>query len=138
MTARTLASYVQKTEDPRDYRVDFSKIHSTFGFEITKRVPDGIRTFRPASAGSDQRSGCSTIQECLTVPTVSFRSAFRYPGKRVGVRQECLEPVGFSPPASLLTVRTGNSQFTGAKYAVACATGTAALTSRFESQGSRR
>ena len=40
---RTLASYVQKTEDPRDYRVDFSKIHSTLGFEITKRVPDGIR-----------------------------------------------------------------------------------------------
>ncbi len=33
----------EKTEDPRDYRVDFSKIHSTLGFEITKRVPDGIR-----------------------------------------------------------------------------------------------
>lgn len=40
---RTLVEYVQKTEDPRDYRVDFSKIHSTLGFEITKRVPDGIR-----------------------------------------------------------------------------------------------
>jgi hypothetical protein len=39
----TLVTYVQKTEDPRDYRVDFSKIHSTLGFEITKRVPDGIR-----------------------------------------------------------------------------------------------
>lgn len=41
--SRTLVTYVQKTEDPRDYRVDFSKIHSTLGFEITKRVPDGIR-----------------------------------------------------------------------------------------------
>jgi nucleoside-diphosphate-sugar epimerase len=40
---RTLVEYVQKAEDPRDYRVDFSKIHSTLGFEITKRVPDGIR-----------------------------------------------------------------------------------------------
>jgi nucleoside-diphosphate-sugar epimerase len=40
---RTLVTYVQKTEDPRDYRVDFSKIHSTLGFQITKRVPDGIR-----------------------------------------------------------------------------------------------
>ncbi|MGO9245437.1 MAG: NAD-dependent epimerase/dehydratase family protein [Verrucomicrobiia bacterium] len=40
---RSLVTYVQKTEDPRDYRVDFSKIHSTLGFEITKRVPDGIR-----------------------------------------------------------------------------------------------
>ena len=40
---RTLVTYVQKTEDPRDYRVDFSKIHSALGFQITKRVPDGIR-----------------------------------------------------------------------------------------------
>jgi nucleoside-diphosphate-sugar epimerase len=36
-------SYVHKTEDPRDYRVDFSKINSKLGFQITKRVPDGIR-----------------------------------------------------------------------------------------------
>jgi len=40
---RALVEYVQKTEDPRDYRVDFSKIHSTLGFEITKRLSDGIR-----------------------------------------------------------------------------------------------
>jgi nucleoside-diphosphate-sugar epimerase len=40
---RTLVTYVHKTEDPRDYRVDFSRIHSTLGFQITKRVPDGIR-----------------------------------------------------------------------------------------------
>jgi nucleoside-diphosphate-sugar epimerase len=35
-------SYVQKTEDPRDYRVDFSKIHDQLGFEISRTVPDGI------------------------------------------------------------------------------------------------
>ncbi|MCF6296439.1 MAG: NAD(P)-dependent oxidoreductase [Flavobacteriaceae bacterium] len=35
--------YVKRDEDPRDYRVDFSKIKNELGFEITKRVPDGIR-----------------------------------------------------------------------------------------------
>ncbi|MCB2211512.1 NAD(P)-dependent oxidoreductase [bacterium] len=35
--------YVKKDEDPRDYRVDFSKIRDRLGFTITKRVPDGIR-----------------------------------------------------------------------------------------------
>lgn len=34
--------YVQKDEDPRDYRVSFEKIKNELGFEITKRVPDGI------------------------------------------------------------------------------------------------
>jgi nucleoside-diphosphate-sugar epimerase len=34
--------YVQKSEDPRDYRVDFSKIKKELGFEITKRVTDGL------------------------------------------------------------------------------------------------
>tara|TARA_Y100001958_G_C21223643_1_gene548994 strand:+ start:67 stop:1038 length:972 start_codon:yes stop_codon:yes gene_type:complete len=34
--------YVAKDEDPRDYRVDFSKIKNNLGFEISKRVPDGI------------------------------------------------------------------------------------------------
>jgi nucleoside-diphosphate-sugar epimerase len=38
-----LVTYVHKTEDPRDYRVDFSKIQSKLGFQITRRVPDGIR-----------------------------------------------------------------------------------------------
>jgi len=36
-------SYVQKTEDPRDYRVNFSKIQSKLGFKITLRVPDGVK-----------------------------------------------------------------------------------------------
>ncbi len=35
--------YVKKDEDPRDYRVNFDKIKSELGFEITKTVPDGIR-----------------------------------------------------------------------------------------------
>lgn len=34
--------YVQKNEDPRDYRVSFSKIKEELGFEITKKVPEGI------------------------------------------------------------------------------------------------
>ena len=37
------AKYVEKNEDPRDYRVRFEKIHDELGFQITKRVPDGIR-----------------------------------------------------------------------------------------------
>ena len=35
--------YVKKDEDPRDYRVDFSKIKKELGFNITKTVPDGLR-----------------------------------------------------------------------------------------------
>lgn len=35
--------YVTKTEDPRDYRVEFEKIKNELGFEITKTVPDGIK-----------------------------------------------------------------------------------------------
>ncbi|HEX7847523.1 MAG TPA: NAD(P)-dependent oxidoreductase [Chitinophagaceae bacterium] len=37
------AIYVEKTEDPRDYRVNCDKIKKELGFEITKKVPDGIR-----------------------------------------------------------------------------------------------
>lgn len=39
-------SYVKKVEDPRDYRVDFTKINERLGFEITRRVPDGIREIK--------------------------------------------------------------------------------------------
>lgn len=35
--------YVQKQEDPRDYRVDFTKISNELGFKITKTVPLGLR-----------------------------------------------------------------------------------------------
>ena len=38
--------YVAKDEDPRDYRVDFSKIKSELCFSISKTVPDGIREIK--------------------------------------------------------------------------------------------
>ncbi len=37
------AIYVDKTEDPRDYRVNCNKIKSELGFTITKKVSDGIK-----------------------------------------------------------------------------------------------
>ena len=37
------AIYVEKSEDPRDYRVNCDKIKTELGFTITKKVPDGIR-----------------------------------------------------------------------------------------------
>ncbi len=39
----TKVKYVHKDEDPRDYRVDFTKIKKQLGFSITKTVPQGIR-----------------------------------------------------------------------------------------------
>ncbi len=36
-------NYVESTEDPRDYRVNFDKIKNELGFTITKKVPDGIK-----------------------------------------------------------------------------------------------
>lgn len=35
--------YVKKDEDPRDYKVNFSKIKNELGFQITKTVPDGLK-----------------------------------------------------------------------------------------------
>jgi nucleoside-diphosphate-sugar epimerase len=40
--------YVPKEEDPRDYRVDFTKAAQTLGFRISKTVPDGIREIHKA------------------------------------------------------------------------------------------
>jgi nucleoside-diphosphate-sugar epimerase len=40
--------YVHKDEDPRDYRVDFSKIADRLGFRISRRVPDGLRDVHSA------------------------------------------------------------------------------------------
>ena len=34
--------YVYKDEDPRNYRVDFTRIKDQLGFEISRTVPDGI------------------------------------------------------------------------------------------------
>jgi nucleoside-diphosphate-sugar epimerase len=41
-TDRGHVSFVQRTEDPRDYKVAFEKVHATLGYEITRTVPDGI------------------------------------------------------------------------------------------------
>lgn len=38
--------YVSKNEDPRDYRVNFSKIKDKLGFELMFTVPDGIRQIK--------------------------------------------------------------------------------------------
>lgn len=35
--------YVKKEEDPRDYRVDFSKIKHILNFSITKKVPESMK-----------------------------------------------------------------------------------------------
>ena len=35
-------NYIEKNEDPRDYRVNSDKIKHELGFKITMRVPDGI------------------------------------------------------------------------------------------------
>jgi nucleoside-diphosphate-sugar epimerase len=35
-------TYVKKDEDPRDYKVNFSKIKNILGFQVSKKVPDGI------------------------------------------------------------------------------------------------
>jgi nucleoside-diphosphate-sugar epimerase len=40
--------YIKKDEDPRDYRVSFEKIRKKLGFEITKKVPEGIRQIKLA------------------------------------------------------------------------------------------
>ena len=39
----TKIKFVEKNEDPRDYRVSFNKIKTKLGFEITKTVPEGIK-----------------------------------------------------------------------------------------------
>jgi nucleoside-diphosphate-sugar epimerase len=36
-------NYVESSEDPRDYRVNFDKIKNELGYSITKKVPDGIK-----------------------------------------------------------------------------------------------
>lgn len=44
--------FVHRDEDPRDYRVDFTKIKERLGFEVDRTVPDGI-----AEIASAIRSG---------------------------------------------------------------------------------
>jgi len=39
----TKVTYISKEEDPRDYRVDFSKIKRELNFNITKKLPNGLQ-----------------------------------------------------------------------------------------------
>lgn len=39
-------NYVQKNEDPRDYRVSFEKIKTKLGFQLMYTVPDGIKQIK--------------------------------------------------------------------------------------------
>lgn len=36
-------NFVESSEDPRDYRVNFDKIKNELGYKITKKVPDGVK-----------------------------------------------------------------------------------------------
>lgn len=37
-----VVEFVEKTEDPRDYRVSFARIEKELGFKVTRTVPNGI------------------------------------------------------------------------------------------------
>jgi nucleoside-diphosphate-sugar epimerase len=41
-TDRGTVTFVHRDEDPRDYKVDFSKVHARLGYEVTRTVPEGI------------------------------------------------------------------------------------------------
>jgi len=41
--ANTNVKYVHKDEDPRDYKVDFSKINKILGYNTTRTVKDGVK-----------------------------------------------------------------------------------------------
>jgi nucleoside-diphosphate-sugar epimerase len=42
-TDRGEVVFVQRTEDPRDYKVSFAKVAERLGYAVTSTVPDGIR-----------------------------------------------------------------------------------------------
>jgi nucleoside-diphosphate-sugar epimerase len=44
-------SFVHRDEDPRDYKVSFSKVRERLGFEPQMRVPDGVREVAEALEG---------------------------------------------------------------------------------------
>jgi nucleoside-diphosphate-sugar epimerase len=40
--------YVERSEDPRDYKVAFEKVRDSLGFQPRMRVPDGVRELTAA------------------------------------------------------------------------------------------
>lgn len=46
-------NFVHRDEDPRDYKVSFAKVGERLGFELTMRVPDGVRE---VAAGLDDEA----------------------------------------------------------------------------------
>jgi hypothetical protein len=54
--------YVHKDEDPRDYKVDFSKVKKEIGFNITRKAPDELREIYNLL-----RSLKIPIQECMAI-----------------------------------------------------------------------
>ena len=63
---RARCSYVQRDEDPRDYKVSFDKIRNRLGFETEMTVPDGIAELMRAST---RRLGSAT-----RIDTRAFRN----------------------------------------------------------------
>ncbi|MFH1846210.1 MAG: NAD-dependent epimerase/dehydratase family protein [Candidatus Omnitrophota bacterium] len=53
--------YVKKEEDPRDYKVDFSKINKSLDFNITKTIVDGIKEIKAAIEGDAFRDPDNAI-----------------------------------------------------------------------------
>ncbi|HEY7076896.1 MAG TPA: NAD(P)-dependent oxidoreductase [Solirubrobacteraceae bacterium] len=47
-TERGEVAFVHRDEDPRDYKVDFTKIRDTLGYEVTMTVPRGIEEIMSA------------------------------------------------------------------------------------------
>ena len=67
-------SFVQRTEDPRDYKVAFEKVHATLGYEITKTVPDGHRR---VAAGARRRPLPGRVRAAATATSRDARAGDR-------------------------------------------------------------
>ena len=117
--------YVQRDEDPRDYRVAFEKIHAVLGFVPERRVPDGI----------------AEVAEALAEGRFPDPFDVRYREHRLRSRSAtCASPRTRSPRAAdalrsgWLTMGPRTAAFEeafaqrlGSRHAIAVANGTAAL-----------
>jgi len=121
----------QKRKNPRDYRVDFSKIQSKLGFQITK---NGCQTGFAKSPLLLRQGIISLTPDAARFKNVLTKAASFIPleawpviqGNEMGfMSRNASTPAGSHPPESLSTAlsRISPAFITGAKYAVACATG---------------